>query len=263
MEESARSCQIISVMGIKGGVGATTIAVNLAVSLAKNNNSKSVALLDMNIAGDIPFFLELEPLYSWEEITRNITRLDSIFLKSIMTVDGSGVSILPSPDYLDSKSMATPNTIESLLTVMQQMFDFIVLDIGQLLNDTAFKILNMSDRNIMIVLQSLPHLAKINKLMRMFKKLGYPDTNNIHIVVNRFMKNTNIDIPDMEHSLEKKIFWTIPNDCKTAITAINKGLPLKKIAPNKEISRSFMQLAFCINGNTEEGEEKRKRWIFF
>jgi len=75
----SRTSQIISVMGSKGGVGTTTIAVNLAVSLATRKNKQSVALLDMNLFGDIPLFLEIDPSYSWREITKNISRLDSTF----------------------------------------------------------------------------------------------------------------------------------------------------------------------------------------
>ena len=262
-ETSADTCRIISVMGSKGGVGTTTVAVNLAVSLAGIKGSGSVALLDMNLAGDIPIFLELEPLYTWSEITRNVSRLDATFLKSIMTVDSSGVSILPSPGHLDSRSMATPEIVESIFRVMRPMFDFIILDTGQLLNDTALKILDMSDKIFVVVVQSLPYLAKINRVMGTFKDLGHPDPRKIHIVLNRFLKNTSIDTADVEQYLEKKVFWSIPNDYQTAITAINKGRPLETISPKKEITKSFTRLAASLTEDAEKIEQKRRKWLFF
>ncbi len=258
----SRPCQIISVMGSKGGVGTTTIAVNLAVSLASRDNN-SVALLDMNLFGDIPLFLEIEPSYSWGEIAKNISRLDSTFLKNILSVDPSGVYVLPSPSYLDNQNMATPDIIERLYRVMCTMFDYVIVDVGQLLNDTPLKILQMSDRVFLVAVQSLPCLAKTNKILRTFRDLGYPNPNEVHIILNRFVANANIDKDDVEKSLDKKLYWSLPNDYMTTISAINKGQPLAKIAPKKNISRNFMDLAESLHSSQGGEAKKRKRWWLF
>ena len=258
--DPSKPSQIISVMGSKGGVGATTIAVNLAVSLAAKENNKSVALLDMNLFGDIPLFLEIEPSYTWKEITKNISRLDATFLKSILALDPSGVYVLPSPAYLDTHNMATPEIIERLFKVMSLMFDFIVVDVGQLLNDSALKVLEISDRVFLVAVQSLPCLAKMNKIQRTFRDLGYPTNEHVNIVLNRYVKNANIEKEDVEKSLGKSLFWAIPNDYVTTISAINKGQPLVKIAPKKEVTRSFQELAESLIGEPEENKQKKKGW---
>lgn len=264
-ETSARTSQVISVMGSKGGVGTTTVAVNLATSLASGNTSKSVVLLDMNLFGDVPLFLEIDPAYSWREITKNISRLDSTFLKNILAEDPSGVHVLPSPGYLDSQNMATPEVIERLFKVMSAMFDFVIVDAGQLLNDTALKVLEISDKVFLVAVQSLPCLAKTNKILRTFRDLGYPTPSKVHIVLNRYVKNANIDKEDVEKSLEREIYWSLPNDYLTTISAINKGQPLTKMAPKKEITRSFWDQAEILAGPPEEGEKKKKKrgWLFF
>ena len=260
----ARESQVISVLGSKGGVGTTTIAVNLAVCLASGEKKHSVALLDMNLFGDIPLFLEIEPSYSWREITKNISRLDSTFLKNILSVDPSGVHVLPSPGYLDSQNMATPEVIERLFKVMSAMFDYVIVDAGQLLNDTALKVLQMSDKVFLVAIQSLPCLAKTNKLLRTFRDLGYPAPANVHIVLNRYLKDANIEKHDVEKSLEKNIFWSFPNDYGNTITAINKGQPLYKVAPKKEITKSFWSLAeILVNPSGEEVKKKKRGWLFF
>ena len=261
--EPSKPSQIISVMGSKGGVGATTIAVNLAVSLAAKEHNKSVALLDMNLFGDVPLFLEIEPSYTWKEITKNISRLDATFLKSIMSLDPSGVYVLPSPAYLDTHNMATPDIIERLFKVMSLMFDFIVVDVGQLLNDSALKVLEVSDKVFLVAVQSLPCLAKMNKIQRTFRDLGYPANENTFIILNRYVKNANIEIEDVTKSMGKEVFWSITNDYLTTISAINKGQPLAKIAPKKEITRSFVELAASLVDEPEGKKKKKKRWWLF
>lgn len=261
-EEHEKSSQIITVMGSKGGVGTTTVAVNLAVSLATMQPKQSVALLDMNLFGDIPLFLEIEPSYTWREITKNISRLDSTFLKNILAVDPSGVHVLPSPGYLDSQNMATPEIIERLFKVMSMMYDFVIIDSGQLLNDPALKIVELSDKLFLVAVQSLPCLANTNKIMRTFRDVGFPDPGNIHIILNRYLNNSNINMEDVENSLHKKVFWSIPNDYLTTVSAINKGQPLGRAAPKKEISKNFKELAKS-QVQSAVGAKKKRRWLFF
>jgi pilus assembly protein CpaE len=245
--------QVISVMGSKGGVGATTIAVNLAVSLAAKKHNKAVALLDMKLFGDVHLFMEIEPSYTWIEITKNIPLMDAAFLKSILTSAPSGVHVLPSPAYLPTHNMATPEKIERLFKVMSQMFDFIVVDMGHVLNQTTLKILEVSDRVFLVAVQNFPCMARVHMMQRTFRDLGYPASENIHIILNGYVKKANIDIEDMKKSLGQEVFWTIPKDYPTTISAINEGQPLAEIAPNKGITKSFKELAHSLINAPEEG----------
>ena len=255
--ETFKDGKIINIMGSKGGVGTTTIAVNLAVSLVEKKSVQSVALIDMNLLfGDIPLFLEIEPKYNWSEITKNISRLDDTFLKNILSVDSSGVCVLPSPSYLSNQNMATPAIMERLLIVMRRMFDFIIIDSGQSLGDISLKILEMSDTVLLISALSLPCLSNTNKLLKTFSDFGVPKKENIKIIINRYLKKSEISVKDAEISLEKKIFWTIPNDYQTTVTAINRGKALAQFAPREEITKNFQQLASELCPESEKQEKK-------
>jgi pilus assembly protein CpaE len=246
---------IINVISSKGGVGTTTIAVNLAVSLAAEKNSPSVALIDMNLLfGDIPLFLEIEPKYNWSEITKNISRLDDNFLRNILSVDTSGVSVLPSPGYVNDPDEKTPEIMSHLLMLMQRVFDFIIIDGGQPLEDVSLKILELSDIVLLVSVLTPPCILNTKKLLRIFRDIGFPLDENIQIVINRYLKKSNISLPDVEASFGKKVFWTIPNDYQTTVNAINEGQALAQLAPNEAITKNFKKFAAKVRAESEKAD---------
>ena len=196
-KEPVKTGQIIELIGSKGGVGTTTVAVNLAVSLAEMKGASSVALIDRNMLfGEVPLFLEITPNYHWGEITKNITRLDPTFLMNILSRHSSGVYVLPSPAILNGYDRPTPEIMEHLLSLMQRMFDFVVIDGGQSLDEASLKILEMSDIVFLISILSLPCLSNTKKLLESFHVLGYPSRERIKVVINRHLKNPEISLKD-------------------------------------------------------------------
>ena len=257
-----KSGKLISVIGSKGGVGTTTISVNLAVTLAEQENNRSVAILDMNtLFGEIPLFLEISPKYHWGEITKNIERLDETFLMNVLSKDSSGVNVLPSPGYLNGHQAPTPKIMERLLNLMKQMFDFVIIDCGQSTNETALKTIQMSDEVLLISVLSLPCLSNTNKLLRSFIDLGYLRKERIKVVLNRYIKKSEISLQDAEKGIGHDIVWIIPNDYGITMSAINNGKPLSHIAPRSKIVKSFEEMAgIMYPGNKTES---KKKWGFF
>jgi pilus assembly protein CpaE len=252
---------IISVFGSKGGVGTTTVAVNLAVSLAQGKDKKQVALLDMNtLFGEIPLFLEMAPKFHWGEITKNIERLDGQFLLNTLTPHKTGVQVLPSPAYLNGHVRPTPDTMSRLLALMKQMFDYIIIDAGQSTDDTSIKVLEVSDTLMLITILSLPCLANTNKLLRSLTDLGYVPKEKIKVVLNRYIKRGEISVSDAEAGIGRELFWVVPNDYDTSMSAINSGRPLLNVAPGAAITKSFIELAKSLN-EPQEGKVKKK-WVF-
>lgn len=261
--EPTKSGKIIDVIGSKGGVGTTTIAVNLAAGLADMKPGYSVALVDMNLLfGDIPLFLNLKPNYHWGEITKNIERLDATFLTKIMASHSSGIQILSSPSYLNGQQPATPEIIGRLLTLMQKMFDFVIVDGGQTLNAPTLKIMEMADRVLLISLLSLPYLANTNKLLKSFVNQGYHPRDGVNIIINRYIKRSEVTLDDAKTSLKKEIFWTVPNDYKTTVSAINQGKTLFERAPRAEVVLNLKKLAGVL-ATGEVKTEKKGGWKLF
>jgi pilus assembly protein CpaE len=259
---ASKKGKIISICGSKGGVGTTTVAVNLAVTYSIGNPPLSVAVMDMNtLFGEIPLFLEISPKFHWGEITKNIDRLDNTFLMNVLTRHESGVHVLPSPAYLNGHHLPTPTIMQRLIGLMRQIFDVVIIDGGQTMTDAALKGLQLSDDVLLVSTLSLPCLSNTTKLLRSFIDLGYLKKERIKVVLNRYMKKSEISVADAEAGISQPIYWTIPNDYKTTMAAINSGKPLVQLAPKTEIAGNFTDLAEKLI--PLEGKDARKRWSFF
>ena len=250
---------IINVIGAKGGVGTTTVAVNLAASLTETSGVKSVALVDMNMLfGEIPLFLEIKPKHDLTEITKQVSRLDSTFLMNALSKSSTGVYVLPSPRHFDHHDTPDPKVMDRVLELMSRMFDYVVIDGGHPLNPLSLKLLAVSDTVLLISVLTLPCLSNIDKLFHSLVTIGYPVDKLIKVVMNRYLKNSEISLQDAENGINKKIFWTIPNDYRTTLTAINQGKALCQIAKKASITKSFKDLADCIVAG--ECKEEKKWW---
>jgi pilus assembly protein CpaE len=254
--------RVIGVFGCKGGVGTTTVAVNLATSFAQNSGEAAAALLDMNMVfGEISLFLEMSPKFHWGEITKNTGRLDSIFLSNILEKHTSGLSVLFSPAHLNGHIEPTPAVMAKVLGLMRKMFDYIVIDVGQSTNETALRIFEAADALILVTTPSLPCLANTSKLITSLKGMGYFDEQRLKVVLNRYIKNGDLSLKDAEKGIGKEVFMTIPNDFRSTMTAINNGKPLIDVSPKAAITRKFMDLARTFN---QPGQDKpTKKWRLF
>jgi pilus assembly protein CpaE len=261
--EVVKKGRIIDVFGSKGGVGTTTVAINLAISLAGLENNPSVALIDLNpLFGEISAHLNMEPAFSWIEVMKNISRLDTTYITSILSRHSSGIYILPSPIELTDDYTPNPQALATLLKLMQAMFDYIVIDGGQLLDDNSRAVMKISNMVLLVCTLNLPCIINIKRLQNTFRKRGYPHEENIGIAVNRFYKNSDISIKDAEESLNQKILCCIPNVYKVATNAINQGKPICTTAKGTEIFKKFRELALSFTEEAEAGflkENGKKR----
>jgi len=255
-----RKGQIINVLGVKGGVGTTTIAVNLADSLVRLNGQPTVALIDMNrLFGEIPLFLSLEHVFNWVDISKNIARLDATYLTGILYRHRSGLRVLPSPDRVDDKYTVTPQVIEAMLRLMRTLFDYVIIDSGQAVDDISKTILRSADKVLLVAGLSMPCLINVKKLMKIFRELGYPPEPWVEVVVNRFDRKSVITLREAEQSIGKKIFWAVPNDFHVTMSAINQGKPLSVVDPGAEVTEAIAQMAAALEGRqTGGGREKEK-----
>jgi pilus assembly protein CpaE len=244
--------KLINVLGSKGGVGTTTIAVNLAVSLREINPHKSVVLVDLNLqCGDVALFLDIEPTHTFADIMSDPSRLDETFVTSTLSRHASGLYFLPSAERMEEMSELTLESLDRSLELLQSLFDYVILDSGHMLDDIAMTTLNRPSTLLLVSTLMLPVVRHTKRLVTFLSELNFP-AESIKMIVNRYKSKYEISLRDFEDSLQQKPFCIIPNDYVTVSTSINKGKALSSIHKRAKITKSIKKIAIAFS------EEKKR-----
>jgi pilus assembly protein CpaE len=239
--------RLISVIGSKGGVGATTVAVNLAVSLKEMASEKSVVLMDMNpFLGGVQLFLDIKTSFSWVEGARDIARMDSTYLLNTLCKHSTGIHVLPAPSSPVGLETATPETMERLVGLMRSAFDIIIIDGCRSFDDLSLRMLALSDTILVVSELNFPSLVNAKKLLDTFDGLGLSYGKDIQSVINRYQKKTTVSSGEAEKTLGRKIVSMIPNDYETTMSAINTGKTLSDVAWKSAVMEHFRELAALL-----------------
>ncbi len=257
-----RKGKVVAALGAKGGVGTTTIAVNLAASLAGLEGKPSVVLIDLNLLlGEIPMFLNVKPVFDWTDIGNDISRLDGTYLMSILVKHASGLHVLSSPATQLFGHTPPPDAVEAVLALLRRLFDFIVIDRGRCsFDDVGKTVLKAADKLLLVANPTLPCVVNLTKLIDAFQAIGYPQDEVIEIIFNRSTQDAGISLAQAEQALKRKVSWLLPNDYRTATTAINDGAPLCDAARGSELNSRIAQMAAVLAGKTVQ---RGKRSLFF
>jgi len=252
-EKRPRGSQVIAVAGAIGGVGATSVAVNLACVLAKDERN-SVALVDLDLClGDADVFLDTIPDYTLVDVAQNVTRLDFTLLKRSLTRHSSGVYLLPRPVQLEDIHLVTPEDLQRVIGLMKATFTHLVFDLSKSYSAIDMIALEMASQIVMVTQLDLPCLRNVVRLMMSF---GHMDNmaDKVKIVVNRAgLDSGQITLKKAQETIGKEIFWQLPNDYRTMIEVRNNGVPLIEQAPKAPITQAMMGLARALTG--EESPE--------
>ncbi len=218
--------KLINLMGTKGGIGTTTIAINLAVSLKQKDRSKSVVLVDLDLTfGDVALFLDLKPAHSIIHVAHNRERLlHSEFMEGVLTEHGEGatrIHVLPSAKPNEDLSQLQPETVCETIEALTTMFDYVVVDSGHVIHEITDEMLNRFPE---LYLVSTLHLPVIRNTERFLSYLAHH--KDIRIIINRHRsKYEEISVGDFTKAY-KEVFFTIPNDYSTASVFLNQARPI-------------------------------------
>ena len=244
--EQNDTCKIISTFSNKGGIGKTSIAVNLALELAQMSKEK-VALIDLNLQlGDVATFLDMTPPFAMDYIANNICSLnEEDLLKTMTKYKNTSLYVIADPLNIDKSKDITAEQIKSILDTLKRTFSYIVIDIGTNIDTKTIKALDYSDLILLIAIVNLPAIRSTQRCMDLFDKLGY-SPEKIKLVLNRYMENEDIKTSDIEDVVKQKVYWKIPNNYLTMMSAINKGVPVSEINSEANISLNYKDFASKI-----------------
>lgn len=240
--------RLVSVIGSKGGVGTTFIAMSLAVSLAQKCR-QSVALVDLNLQlGDLCLLMNLEPKATITDIAGQAERMDAPLLKEMMTRHASGVSVLVAPRRLEEGSQLTASDIQQAYPPLLSVFDWVVVDLSGRFDESLFATLQHTDEILLVTQLNVLALRNAKRYIEILERSGVSH-NRIKLVVNGYHKRAEgaVNVKEAESALGHAIDYTLPHDEQTVMLAINRGLTLNQLAPKSAIALAFDNLALLLN----------------
>lgn len=263
--KSAES-KVITLFGPKGGVGTTTIAANMATSLARHTK-KDVILVDLDLQfGNVALHMNVKSKYSIQDIVSHIDQIEIPLLRSQMPRGSNGVSVLSIPSFIEDSESITPAHIEKLLLMLRNVFDYIIIDTHHRLDDISIKAMDEANYILLVTTVDVPSLYHTKRCLHLFQKMSYT-LEKLFLVINRFDALEEFDMKSTEKMLDFPIFWCIPDhDYQAMISAVNKGQPISSLMPQLKLSRNYLDMAKKFNGlyDTDKNskENKKKKSLF-
>lgn len=251
-ESDSSQSKIISVYSNKGGIGKTTIAVNLAAELARVTKDK-VALIDLNLQlGDISTFLNLNPPFDVNYVMRKLVdKSEDILIKGFEKYKDTSLYILADPSYIEQSESITPAMVTTLFAALKKVFSYIVIDMSSSFDPISLKILDSSDWILFTTIVNIPAIRNAQRCLNLFRSRKYPK-DKVKIIINRYMDNDEINLEDIENTLGETIYWKIPNNYFTIMEAINKGETITEINAKSNIGNSFRDFATRVSDDIIE-----------
>ncbi|MBI3616340.1 MAG: hypothetical protein HY211_07485 [Candidatus Omnitrophica bacterium] len=234
---------LISIFGNTGGVGTTTLAIQVAASLrSKLGPSSQVVLVDLVLQrGDLSAFLDVPTTYSLVNLVTELDRVDPSYLHSVLPKHPSGIYVLPAPYAPDEADLVTSVQIGRMLHILHSVFDGVVVDAGHEFSEVVLSALEASDRVLLLTLPLLPSIRNTRRTLDLFDRLSY-DPAKLILVLNRGDASGRVDLSTIEETLGRPMQWSIPNDYETTVKAINQATTVQAIKPLGKLADNIEQM---------------------
>ena len=257
-----KSGRMIAVFSSKGGCGTSFIATNLAAS-----NQESTVLVDLNLqAGDLPLYLGVDPKYSIADIVENRARLDKDLIMSFMTPCTANMSLLAAPKHADSADEIEPEHVFEVLQRLRETFDYVILDPQHTFDSITLAALDQADEIVLVLSLDIPAIRSTQRALEIFDRLGYP-RKKVRVVVNRWSKQIDLDLRQVEKFLGEPVIGFVPSDYQTTVNSINLGTPLVKSDPNSKIAQEIKRISRKVNDGmpvlVDEPQPRKSLWNSF
>ena len=252
--------QMTAVFSSKGGCGTSFIATNLAACI-----SMRTALVDLNLeAGDLPLFLGLDPRRSIADLIAHRGVFDKELLSAYVTPYSANLHLLSAPKEVDAIDKIKPEHIFEVLRQLRECYDHVVLDPQHTFDAVTLAALDQSDKIVLVLTLDLPAIRSAKRALQIFDRVGYPRTKTM-VVVNRWSKQVDLDLRQVEEFLGEPVIGSLPSDYQTVVNSVNLGTPLVESNSSSKIALEVKRVARMLSaGTTPPAVSKPKRpWNFF
>jgi pilus assembly protein CpaE len=247
--------RVFTFVNAKGGSGATTVAVHVALALQSAHGS--TVLVDLAPLGHASLHLGLKPAFSLTDAVQNLHRLDSSLLEGYMVRHSGGLQLLAGAG---APALGEPSTAEyaRLFDMLVTHFKFVVVDVSSRLDHATRMVCNLSETVLLVAQADVASLWSAGRILQYLGDSG--GRERVRLVLNRFHKIPGFSEADAESAVGAKLLWKIPNHYQAVSLAIDRGVPLNQKGPS-DVARNFADFAAALS----QGEPDRKRpaWQLF
>ncbi|HSW45405.1 MAG TPA: hypothetical protein VLM89_07535 [Phycisphaerae bacterium] len=239
--------QLISVFGTIGGVGASMLAANLAAELNDLAEKKPVALVDLDFRfGQLATMLDLQAEYTIADLCETPEQLDPAMIGKAMIRHPSGVHLLARPNQFSQADQITAAHCASVLSSLQQLYKYVVVDGPIRFDPGGSAVIDLADVSLFVIQLLVTSIRNTHRVFTELREHGY-NLDRFQLVCNRIgQESGHLAGAHVEKTLNKKIAHRIPDDWKTASSAINVGVPLIELAPKSRVRLAIREIAESI-----------------
>ena len=252
-----QSGRVLAVVGAKGGVGATTVAVNLATSLHRTAKQPTL-LIDLHMAhGDAAVFLGAEPRFSVLDALENLQRMDETYLKSLVTSTKAGIDLLGSSSSVTSSPFDAAR-VRTLIEFAATAYQYVVLDCPRT-DATMLEALDSASQVVVLANQELPTIRSAGRIMaHLRQRCG---TERVKLAMSRMDPNADFAQSDIERVLGGPVKYVFPNDYRASSSAITRGEPLI-LQNHSRLASSLEEVANDLSGLPRKSKDINKAGLF-
>jgi pilus assembly protein CpaE len=247
--------KVFSVINAKGGNGATTVAVNLAVALQSLHGQ--AALVDLAPLGHAALHMNLKPLFTVADATRNLHRMDASLLESFMTRHSGGLQLLAGSSVPGAIDPSTAEFVR-LFDMLVSHYRYVVVDASSRFDPASRLVANLSEVVLLVACTDVASLWSAARVQQYLAETGHRD--RVRLVLNRYRKVAGFSEADAEAAVGAKLLWRVPNQYFAVSSAIDRGTPVMD-QRGSEIARCFSGLATELTRN--DIDVKRTAWSMF
>ena len=252
--------RVVAVFSPKGGVGRTTIAVNMAVAAASEPGAE-VVLVDGSFQfGDVGVLLNLNPKN--KSIADLVPELeaggDPDSLDTFVITHSSGTKVLLAPPSPEMAELVTPAAIRRVLDVLRSKSDLVVVDCAAAFSDSTLAVLDTADVILTVLTLEITSIKNMRLFLEVADQLGYP-ADKIELVLNRANSALGIRVADVEHSIGRKVDHTVVSDGRSVVYALNRGVPFFISNREAQVSQDVLRLARALLGAPEAAPAEARK----
>ena len=259
--------RVVAVFSPKGGVGRTTVAVNVAVAAAADRLG-DVVLMDAAFQfGDVAILLNLNPRSkSIADLIPEIQAGEVESLDTFTVSHSSGLRVLLAPPSPETADLITPAAAKRVVEMFRQTADLVVIDCPAWFSDTTLAILDSADVILAVLTLEITSIKSIRLFLEVAEQLGYPP-ERIVLALNRADSALGIRVSDVEQSIGRKIDYQIISDGRTVVYALNRGVPFVTSNREMQVSQDILKVARSLAGGSggapiQQAKVEKRRGIF-